>query len=346
MFQPNFTYTNKIVRLLTRIQAAREVVLNSPVIPSWEKRLQRDAMIRQTHHTTSIEGNPLTLEEVTKLIDGKNLLAHEKDKREILNYLDVLKYIDRLKKKGPITEETVLEIHRLTVKDVLPEKNAGHYRKVQVVVGVPQTGEITFVPPKAEVVPLQMTDFIEWLNHEESQELMPAVQAGIAHYELARVHPFVDGNGRTARALATLILTKRGFDTKKFFALEEYYNKERPAYYAALATVDPDTRDLTRWLEYFLFGIAVEISRVEKTVLDLSTDRAQKEKYGQIGLSSRQIKAIKYIQENGQITNKEHQQLCGISPSTAKRDLQEMVDKNVIEQVGEAGKGVRYLLKT
>jgi Fic family protein len=72
------------------------------------------------------------------------------------------------------------------------------------------------------------------MNSEEAFDLLPAVQAGIAHYELARIHPFIEGNGRAARTLATLILTKRGFDTKKFFALEKYYNEDRPAYYTAL----------------------------------------------------------------------------------------------------------------
>jgi Fic family protein len=73
-------------------------------------------------------------------------------------------------------------------------------------------------------------------------------------------------------------LTKRGFDTKKFFALEEYYNEDRPAYYSALANANAKGGDLTEWLEYFLFGIAVEISRVEKTVMQLSNDRSLKEK--------------------------------------------------------------------
>jgi Fic family protein len=182
------------------------------------------------------------------------------------------------------------------------------------------------------------------LNSEEALDLMPALQAGIAHYELARIHPFLDGNGRTARALATLILTKRGFDTKKFFALEEYYNEDRPAYYSALANADAKGGDLTEWLEYFLFGIAVEISRVENTVMKLSNDRLMKEKYGQIGLSSRQIKAVGYLKEKGQITNKEYQELCDVSASTAKRDLQDMVDKKVLNQIGEKGQSIHYIL--
>lgn len=221
MLQPNFKYTNKIVRLLARIQAAREVIMNSPLIPAWEKELQREALIKQTHHTTSIEGNQLTLEEVSLLIAGKNVPAGEKDKKEVQNYVNVLEYIDSLEGGTSIVEEILLEIHRLTVKDILPDVSAGHYRKVRVFVGNPKTGKITYTPPEPEEVSLLTRSLLEWLNSEEAFDLLPAVQAGIAHYELARVHPFLDGNGRAARALSTLILTKRGFDTKKFFALEE-----------------------------------------------------------------------------------------------------------------------------
>jgi Fic family protein len=344
MFQPNFKYTNKIVRLLARIQAAREIIMNSSLIPAWEKELQREALIKQTHHTTSIEGNQLTLEEVSLLIEGKDILAGEKDKKEVQNYVEVLEYVDSLEESNAIAEEILLEIHRLTVKDILPATSAGNYRKVRVVVGNPKTGKITYSPPGPEEVPFLTRSLLEWLNSEEALDLLPAVQTGIAHYEIARIHPFLDGNGRTARALSTLILTKRGFDTKKFFALEEYYNEDRQAYYSALADADAKEGELTGWLEYFLFGIAVEISRVENTVKKLSSDRSMKEKFGQIGLSRRQIKAVEYIKEKGKITNKEYQELCEVSASTAKRDLQDMADKKALKQIGEKGQSIHYVL--
>lgn len=183
MFQPNFKYTNKIVRLLARIQAAREIIMNSPLIPAWEKELQREALIKQTHHTTSIEGNQLTLEEVSLLIEGKDILAGEKDKKEVQNYVDVLGYIDSLEESNAIAEEILLEIHRLTVKDILPDSSAGNYRKVKVVVGNPKTGKITYSPPGPEAVPLLTRSLIEWLNSAEALDLLPAVQAGIAHSE-------------------------------------------------------------------------------------------------------------------------------------------------------------------
>lgn len=143
-------------------------------------------------------------------------------------------------------------------------------RRVPVVVGVPATGEVLYRPPDWGEVPELMADLVAWLNNPEAVALMPVLEAGIAHYELVRIHPFTDGNGRTARALATLILAIRGFDTKRFFALDEYYNQDRASYYEALRSVDPQTHDLTEWLEYFVQGIAVEMVRVERRVEELS----------------------------------------------------------------------------
>ena len=140
------------------------------------------------------------------LVDGKDVLAGEKDKKEVQNYVDLLGYIDGLKESSSIVEEVLLEIHRLTVKGILPDSSAGNYCKVRVVVGDPKTGKVTYTPPMPEDVPLLTKSLLEWLNSEEAFDLMPAMQAGIAHYELARIHPFVDGNGRTARALTTFIL--------------------------------------------------------------------------------------------------------------------------------------------
>ena len=95
-------------------------------------------------------------------------------------------------------------------------------------------------------------NLVEWLNSNENEEIDSVVEAGIAHYEFVRIHPFIDGNGRTARVLAALILYKRGFNTKQFFCLDDYYDFDRQAYYKTLQSVNQKTLDLTKWLEYFI----------------------------------------------------------------------------------------------
>lgn len=120
-------------------------------------------------------------------------------------------------------------------------------------------------------------------------EAPPIIVAGLTHYELVRIHPFVDRNGRTARALATLVLYLRKFDIKQFFVLDDYYDFDRRSYYQALRSVD-EGGDLTGWLEYFTDGILMSITRVRERVLQLSMERHKKDTKGQIALTERQPK--------------------------------------------------------
>jgi len=344
MFKTNFKITNKIINHIVDISAARELILNASLLPQWEVKLRREAIIKMAHHSTSIEGNPLTLEQVKKLLIGNKIAAWEKDKNEVLNYVRVLEYIDKLgeKKVKEITEDIILKIHQLNTKGILPEHQSGFYRKVPVAV-VNGYGRVIFQPPPVNRITTLMKDFISWLNSDQAQELYPVLLSGISHYEFVRIHPFIDGNGRTTRALATLILYLKGFDTKRFFALDDYYNENRGRYYAALQTVDQKTLDTTQWLEYFCEGVAVSMNRVKDTVLQLSHDRRLKDKRGQIFLNEKQIRILKYLQTGLKITTKECQDMFDVSERTARNYLNELVKKDLIKPVGPQ-KGRYYVL--
>ena len=344
MFKPNFRVTNKIIKYLTDIAAARELILNASLLPQWEVKLRKDAIVKMAHHSTSIEGNPLTLEQVKNLLAGKEISAWDKDKKEIINYVKVLEFIDKLGEEGikNITEEITLKMHHFTTQGILPEDKSGCYRKVPVAV-VNAYGKVIFQPPSENRVANLMKDFVLWLNSVQAQELYPVLLSGISHYEFVRIHPFVDGNGRTARALSTLILYLKGFDTKRFFALDDYYNESRGKYYAALQTVDQKTLDITLWLEYFCEGVAVSMGRVKEAILELSFDRRVKEKKGQIFLNERQRKVLKYLQTNLKITTNEYQNMFNVSERTARSHLNELVKLDLIKPVGPQ-KGRYYVL--
>ena len=346
MFEPNFRRTDFLIEMIARIEVARDRIVRAPIVPRWEAKLRREALVRSAHHSTSIEGNPLTLDEVTDLLAGRDVLAHPRDRQEVLNYAAVLGYIDRrfLSQERPVAEEAILHLHALVVKDILPPAEAGQYRRVMVVVGVPATGEVIYRPPDWEDVPGLMTDLVAWLNSPRATALMPILEAGIAHYELVRIHPFVDGNGRTARALATLVLAQRNFDTKRFFALDEYYNQDRASYYEALRSVDPRTRDLTEWLEYFVQGIAVEMVRIERRVEELANLYRVEAEAGQVSLNSRQIRLLDHLRRGGgSISNREYQELFLISKRTASNDLGELTAHGLLITDG-AGRATRYRL--
>jgi Fic family protein len=193
MFKPKFRYTDKIVNNLTQIAVAREVILNSPLIPKWEVTLRREAIIRSAHSSTAIEGNRLSLDQVSDLAHGREVMATRKDKQEVLNYLTVLESIDKLTDGKSITKKNILDIHKMITQETLENpSDCGVFRTRYVVVGNRLTGEVIFRPPSNEEVPQLVQELVEWLYSSEAKALDSVIEAGIAHYEFVRIHPFVD----------------------------------------------------------------------------------------------------------------------------------------------------------
>jgi Fic family protein len=345
MFRPNFRYIDDIVNNLTQIAVARELILNSPLIPKWEIALRREAIIHSAHSSTSIEGNRLSLEQVTDLAHGREVMATRRDKQEVLNYLRVLEAIDKLTNGKEIYEKDILNIHKLVTQETLENpSDCGVYRNRYVAVVNRLTGEIIFRPPSNEDVPGLVRNLIEWLISSEAKALDPVVEAGIAHYEFVRIHPFVDGNGRAARVLATLILYLRGFDTKQFFCLDDYYDSDRQAYYRVLQSVDQKTLDLTGWLEYFVEGVKVSISAVKERVIRLSSERLRRTKRGQIALTERQMRIVEYINQNGRITNRNVREMFKISDRAALKEISKLLELKVVKPDGK-GRSLGYVVR-
>jgi Fic family protein len=345
MFKPNFRYTHKIVNNLTQIASARDLILNSPMIPKWEVALRREAIIRSVHSSTSIEGNRLSLEQVSDLAHGREVMATRKDKQEVINYLNILENIDNLTDGNRVTEKNILSIHKILTQETLDNSSdCGAYRNRYVVVANRLTREVIFRPPSNDEVPGLMRALIDWINSTEAKTLDSVIEAGISHYELVRIHPFVDGNGRTARVLATLILYLRGFDAKQFFCLDDYYDSDRTAYYKALQSVDQISLDLTSWLEYFVEGVKVSIAAVKEKVIRLSSERLRRTKKGQIALTERQMRIVEFINQNGKITNKDIRSIFKISPQAAHKEVTKLVKLDVIKRAGK-GRSLSYQLK-
>ena len=352
MYSPHFTISNKILKNIGFIEAAREVIKNSPLLPLWEKKFQEEAILRKVHHGTHIEGNKLNLNEVQKVVEGKKIVGRERDIQEVINYRKVVEFIEQSSNRAieqsgnqEIAEESIEKLHKLITERILSPEQCGVYRKTQVVVKNSQTGKVTFRPPPAIEVPYLMEEFLTWLNGLGSKDVHSALKAGVVQYEIVHIHPFLDGNGRVARALATLILYKEEYDIRRFFSLEEYYDKDAQSYYQALQSVKAS--NLTPWLEYFTQGLAIELTRVKERVQKLSQDLALKEKLGgkQVYLSERQIKIIEYIRRAGFLQNKDFPQLFSmISEDTVLRELKDLMKKGIIKKKGKT-KAARYELK-
>lgn len=352
MYTPKFTITNKILRSIGQIEAAKEVIENAPLIPYYEKQFKSDALARVIHHGTHIEGVGLeTLDEVKKVLEGREISARERDIQEVINYRNVTNLLnDLVNKRGGYTLDDLLEIHKEVVNKIVPEEKAGVLRKTQVVVKNEDTGEIVFSPPSYIEVPFILEDFFEWLNSREAQEIHPVIRAGIVHYVLVSIHPFVEGNGRTVRAFSNLIMMKEGYDIRRFFALEEHFDADPLAYYESLAKVDRQSkslvdRDLTYWLEYFTSVVAIELTKIKEKVRKISIDTKLRGKIGeQVALSERQMKLVEYISESGQAVMQDLRSVLPmVSEDTILRDLGYLIEKGIIKKEGKT-KAARYII--
>lgn len=353
MYVPKYTITTSILKNIGLVEAAREVIENAPLVPAWEAKFRGEARLKAAHYGTALEGNDLTFNEARAVMEGREdeVVARERDVQEVINYRSVLDFIESLKDINNYTKDLLLQLHRLVVEKIVPPGQTGQYRTSQVVLKNSVTGEIGFRPPQALDVPFLVDELLRWLNGDFGKKEHPVLRAGVTHYVLAAVHPFIEGNGRTARALATLVLFNEGYDIKRFFALEEYFDKHAEEYFGSLMTVSNQSpmledRDLTPWLEVFTQALAMELTRIKEQVRELSVDIKIKQRMGkQVSLSERQMKLMEYLHSNGEMTMKEAKGILPmVSEDTILRDMKDLIEKQVIGKRGST-KSAKYVLK-
>lgn len=333
-YEPRFSITPQLLTIVEGIAGLRERIESASVALPWIPALQKDTRTRNGHASTAIEGNPLTLEQVRALEEGRPLVASdERSQREVLNYFAGLRFIEKNAKLKKIRHEHLFELHRLLADAVMDQGRAGAYRTIQV-----QVGE-HFPPAAADVSPL-MFALLEWWNTTSTQ-LSPVLSSAILHYRFEEIHPFADGNGRTGRALALWDLYRRGFDSHYLFSVDEYYWEDRPAYYAALSQVREAGEDLTEWLEYSAKGLRETLERVW-----LRLQKFQVEGASRITLTPRQEQFLGLLRDHGSLAPSEIWQLLDISRQAAMKILTPLLDAGLIEKRGTQKSGRYFLIQT
>ncbi len=276
VWTPRYTLTPSIARGLMQIEAARILVEHTPLTPAAEAELRHRARVRAAHYSTFIEGNRLTLEEAQSVIadEQAEIAGRERDVSEVRNYWNsLLRVEDWAHKKKPLTEELIKRLHALVEKG--PRARPTPYRDGQNAIRDRATGRLVYLPPEAKDVPGLMTSLVQWISEAGKAKLPVPLIAGLVHYLFVTIHPYYDGNGRTARLLATFILHKDGYGLNGFFSLEEHYAKDLQGYYRALTThphhnyyFGRSEADLTPWLEYFISTLAEVFEAVRHWVED------------------------------------------------------------------------------
>jgi Fic family protein len=331
-YEPHFSISPRLLSLVESVAALRERIQSATVELSWVPALQKDTRTRNVHASTAIEGNPLTLEQVRALEEGRELAASDKrSQREVLNYFAGLRYIEKNANKKRIRHNDVCELHRLLADGVMDQGQAGRYRTVAVRVG-------DYVPPPPSDVSGLMFELLEWWGSEASQ-LSPALSSAILHYRFEAIHPFADGNGRTGRALSLWELYRRGFDTHHIFSVDEYYWEDRPRYYAALAAVRREGEDLSGWLEYCAEGLQQTLERAWLRVQAFNVKSPDK-----LVLRPKQERLLQLLRDHGSLAPAEIWKALDVSRQGAMDLLRPLIEAGLIEKIGTKKSG-RYVLK-
>ncbi len=342
-FNPKFTITNRMTAAITQIERARGFLEAARLSDDWVRDMGAEALIKEAHHTTHIEGTQLTLDQAERLWRGEAVPeADPDDARELLNYRFAFEFVsDCLDSGDPITEGLIREIHRKLVEGVRGGKaDPGKYRRIQNYVANFSTGEVIYTPPSAVEVPIMMSEMVKWLNAD--LEIHPVLVSGIAQFQLVHIHPFLDGNGRTSRLLSTLCLYKAGYDFKRLFTISEYYDRDRPTFYKKIQSVRENGMDMTGWLDYFITGLETQMIEVKERGEQVIKRDVLVQKHS---LNERQGKALGYLLQNGKLTIQDFEDLCpDVNRRSLQRDLKGLLDKELVSAEGATNQLV-YVLR-
>ncbi|RJP59047.1 MAG: Fic family protein [Candidatus Auribacter fodinae] len=337
-FEPKFIITPKINKALVEIERVRGFLDAVNLKDDWIREMQAKALVLEAHHSTHIEGTAINLDQAYDLLSGKKVagVSHD-DEKELLNYKKAMDFISKyLGKEDPLSEGLVRELHKITVSGVRGgSAQPRAYREIQNYVANSRTKEIIYTPPPLLEVPHLMREFVSWIN-DNIREISAILIAGIVQFQFVHIHPFIDGNGRTARLLSTLILYKTGYDFKRLFTISEYYDKDRPAYYNAIQSVRNNKMDMTGWLEYFVDGLRSQMKEIQTKGEEIIKNNAAVQKIKKKDLNDRQEQAVKYLLQNGKITVNEYQSVSSCVRRTAQRDLDDLLEKKVIKAVAKS----------
>lgn len=332
LFNPAYTITPLLLSQVEQVAALRERILTAAVQVPWVPALQKDTRIRNAHFSTAIEGNPLTLEQVRAIEEGREVPATSaRPRREVANYFAGLRFVEKNASRRIISDAEVLKLHRILAGQVMDQGEAGKYRTIRVRVG-------KYVAPPPERVQSLMADLLAWWNKEASL-LSPILSSAIVHHQFETIHPFADGNGRTGRMLSLWELYRRGFDNHHIFSIDEFYWEDRTRYYEALENVRQEEGDLTSWLEYCAEGLRVTLERVWSRIQKLTAHGGK----ATLVLRPKQEQLLHLLREQKAMTPREIWDGVGISKQGALDLLRPLIKAGLVRRIGTKKSG-RYVL--
>ena len=307
--KPPYEITAEILKYITSISEKIGEV-NAKYLIKTNPTLRKQNQIKTIHSSLSIEGNTLTEEQITAILENKRVVGPEKDILEVLNALEVYKNINKLK---PEREKDFLKAHKLLLQKLI--KEPGKYRNQSV--GIVKGSKVEHIAPPHENVPYLMKNLFEYLKDKNELTL---IKSCVFHYEMEFIHPFLDGNGRMGRLWQTLILMQ-DYPIFEFLPFETLISKNQNDYYNALSLSDKEGKS-TKFIEYMLKIIERSLEELLQNSTKKLTDKDR----------------ILIFLENctSDFTRKDYMNYFkDISSATASRDLKNAVESGLISKLGD-----------
>lgn len=340
MFEPRYTITSQ---LLANIKRIGEIVvsLNNQRFPNLVLfEFEKKARELSTHASTSIEGNPLPLTEVKKILKSKPIYIRDTE-QEVLNYNQALENLNKKLKKGgaKLSLNLILEIQKQVTNKLLALSDCGFLRTRPVVINNPSLNKIVYLPPEVSEVKPLITELIIFINNNQGQ-IDPLILAGIFHKQMVIIHPFIDGNGRTTRLATKVLLAQMGLNTFNLFSFENYYNNNVTKYFQTVGEYGNyydlvSKIDFTNWLEYFTEGIIDELLRVQNILPKTTSPETELKEYHR--------KILKFIEKKGFIKESDYSKLTNRAKATRALDFQKLIKMGLIERK-KKGPATYYIL--
>lgn len=334
-FSPKFSYTTRIINELTKIERLYGQLISQPLIPSLVLKLTEENQILATHYSTSIEGNPLSPQDVTNIILNDQVPTN-KSEREVTNYFSVLTRIpDFARKKQPLTNEFVKKLHKDLMEKLL-DKGVGQFRDGGVFIGHTTKFEVVVKhnPPfhTEKEIEKALSELFEWLKTDK--ELHPMIKAGIMHHQFAYIHPFFDGNGRLARILTAYYLLLNNYEVSRYFIIDDFYDIDRSLYSDSLHTADKG--DDTMWLEYFLEGIGYSLHAALSRIDDLKNVNMEVIKgVKRVLVTPREEDVLEIVVAKEAIKTPDIEEGLGVTRQQAHQLLSSLVKKGLLKKFGK-----------
>lgn len=342
MFDPKYTISPKLLENIKRISTLIFELNGKRFSKVILAGLEEKAREISAHASTSIEGNPLPLTEVKKILKTHPKFVRDSEK-EILNYNEALVRLNELVKKKRINFDLplILGIQKTITKGLIPESRCGKIREEPVFVNDPSIRKTIYRPPDHQDVAALLKGLFTFVEQNENV-LDPLIIAGIFHKQFVIIHPFMDGNGRTVRLATKVLLAAVRLDTFNLFSFENYYNQNVSDYFKHVGLHGnyydvKEQVDFTPWLEYFTDGFIDELLRVSKILQTASITP------GTI-LHPHHHEILEYIKNNGFITDKIYSTLTKRAKPTRNQDFNKLIELGFIERLGK-GKATIYKLK-